>query len=919
MCTRLSMNSYHHNPYRQSSASYTPQQVSYPQQGKLHAVIRASTQLTPAADPDDPLSRFSSQRCSESKKGTPANSLPIVRAVSVTGGTHASVLACTSTSVQSRPFSSVPRMAMAETTDTVSTHDSAACGDGRPIPLSSALDGGNSQPPSVTMPLHVVPLSRARHSGDAGGDDLSLAGNTVGSLPSESTPTRCSAAPMRSRQAQLNAQSLSSTVAVERQSFSDWIATAAWDDPSTGSCPSSSSWSLLNQPQPRNAARAMASSPISPVDSVATTLFIDGLPAFIENKWQLQPYVPPQGLVAVRVKSSRGRNVGFAVYDSIAAAREALSWFKHMIIIKETAQGTVSGVEPAAEPVEGIEESPVLGSGGDSAPSAGMANDFFPVSPVALEPTPLEYEEYLFAHSLPAQFAAVLRKCTLLRAEWARSLETQHPPSSVTAAVVVASSSAASSSLSHPPSPWGAAAAVVRPLQPPPVATAVPRTGREPSNDVGDNYSQVPEPTPQNRTLHVPLHHLPSPSACPKGLPSPQQPPCPCAAAGCTHPQATHPATHQSSVSLTRFHAPSPVTRRAWAFSAPSAPLQKLDRRCYYSCGAAKKADHQHAHSTTCQPSFPAHWGSYMTERSDVREQQVDGWRGAPAEQPALPRSQDEPRPQQHRASRHQCKHSSEPPLPSRTLFVRLIHNFDAPGYLQEDQVRSSTRHAGAVQMKPFTTVGLPQTFSRSVTALGITTMYVEDALPPTPTHLLSKTEPSLHVLPTKPAMLVSGATGTRSVFSVVPHHRDHVRYQSPSSPTLMTTPQMGNPLESQGIETYSSLQPSLFLQRAGPCGDREGGGAGAAEDVLSPTTPTAEDRELFRFAQSVLREEYFSEKFAGFLRYREFLRPPYYGGCFVLFERGEDMQRCLQWMRKDARLMKLFAVAPARNDSFGR
>ncbi|CBZ24559.1 conserved hypothetical protein [Leishmania mexicana MHOM/GT/2001/U1103] len=802
------------------------------------------------------------------------------------------------------------------TTVTAPAHDFEPCRE-RPTPLSSPFDGVNSQHQSLTSPLQGLPLPRSRHSADVGGDDLSLAGNTVGSLPSESTPTRCSAGPLRSRQALLNAQSLSSTIALERHSFSDWYATAAWDDPSTGSCPSSSSWSLLNQPQPRNAARTMASSPISTVDTVATTLFIDGLPAFIENKWQLQPYVPPQGVVALRVKSSRGRNVGFAVYDSIAAARDALTWFKQMLIIKEVVQTSTFGAPPAAESARGTEVPPVLASGDCSAPPAGGTSACFPGSPVESEPTPLEYEEYLCTQPVPGQFASLLRRCTLLRAEWARSLETQHPPANVAAAA--AASSVASSPLSYPTSPWGTAAAVIRPPRPPPMVTAVPHVGRGPSHDVGDSYSQVSEvarqaPTPQAH----PHHPLPSPIAWSPGSQSPQQPPHPCATVGCADAQATHPPVHNPSFPSTPYHTPSPLTRRVWASSAPSAPLERPEVRCYYSCSAAQKASHQHAHSTTCQPPFSAHWGSHMTKRSDAREG-MDAWRGAPPEPPALSHRQ-ESRPQPHHGSYRHHQYSSEPPLPSRTLFVRLIHNFDAPGYLQQDQVhssagssaRSSTGSANAMPMKPLTTVRLPPTVAGSVTAPGTTTGYAEEAAPPTPTPLVSQTTPSLHVSP------ASGAKGTRPVVSAVPHHHHHMYYQSPSSPSLTTTPQLRSPLDSRGLQAYSSSQPPPSSQLMGPCADRHGGGAGAADEALSRTTPNAEDREFFRFAQSVLREEYFSEKFAGFLRYREFLRPPYYGGCFVLFERGEDMQRCLQWMRKDERLMKLFAVAPARNDSFG-
>ncbi|TPP39884.1 hypothetical protein CGC20_31065 [Leishmania donovani] len=865
------MSSYHHNPYRQSSASYTPQQASHQPQGQSHTATRASAQPPPpppAADTDDSISRLSSQSFSDSIRGALAHSmLPVARAVSVTGSARAGGPASASTSTHSHPFSSVVNMAMGgtaalatSTTATMPAHDFVACRE-RPTLFSSPFDGVNSQHQSLNSPLHGLPLPRSRHSADAGGDDLPLAENTVGSLPSASTPTRCSAAPLRSRQALSNAQSLSSTIALERHSFSDWYATAAWEDPSTGSCPSSSSWSLLNQPQPRNTARAMASSPISPVDTVATTLFIDGLPAFIENKWQLQPYVPPQGLVALRVKSSRGRNVGFAVYDSIAAAREALTWFKQMLIIKEVVQTSTFGAPPAAESARGTEAPPALACGDRSAPPAGGTSDCFPSSPVESEPTPLEYEEYLCTQSVPGQFASLLRRCTLLRAEWARSLETQHPPTNVAAAAAAAASSLASSPLSYPPSPWGTAAAVIRPPQPPPMAMAAPHLGREPSHDGGDSYSQVSEPARPASTLQAAPHHpLPSPIAWSPGLQSPQQPLNPCAAVGCAEAQTTHPPAHNPSFPSTPHHALSPVTRRVWASSAPSAPLQRPEMRCYYDCGAAKKAYHQHAHSTTCQPPFPAHWGSHMAKRSDARER-----------------------------SRQHC----------RTVKTNHICS-------------SATRLTITPGIRPFTTVGLPPTIEGSVTAPGTTTAYAEEAAPPTPTRLVSQTTPSLQVPPT------SGAAGTRLLVSAVPHHHHHICYQSSSSPTSTATPHLRSPLDNRGTQAYSSLQPPPSSQLTGPCADRHGGGAGAADEALSRPSPNAEDREFFRFAQSVLREEYFSEKFAGFLRYREFLRPPYYGGCFVLFERGEDMQRCLQWMRKDERLMKLFAVAPARNDSFG-
>ncbi|KAG5484785.1 hypothetical protein LSCM1_06611 [Leishmania martiniquensis] len=907
MCMRVSMSRYHHNPYRQSSASYTPQQASR-QQGQPRTATRASTQPPPpppAPDPDDSThAQTSRYLCKTTGSSSAHSTFPTARASPVMGGERARL----ATSAPASAFFQAPSiaanvdmggpmtLALSATAATASAPDAEGYRALR-ASSSSLFDSLNSRHPSLTSPLHGPPLPRSRYSSD----DLGLAGNTAGSLTSFSTPTRLFAAPLPSRQASLNVKLSGSATAVERQSLSDWFGAAGCDDPSTGSCLSSSSWSALNQPQLRGPARASETSPVLSTDNVATTLFIDGLPAPIENKWQLQPYVPPQGLVALRVKSSRGRNVGFAVYDSIPTAHEALSWFKQMLIIKEVVQTSTFGAPPAADSARQTEAPPVPESGGHFARPASAASECLRGSPAVSESLPLEYEEYLLTQRFPDQFAALLRKCTLLRAEWARGLETQHTPANV-AAGMAAVSSPASSPFSHPPSPWTAAAAVARP--PPPASITAPAShlGRETGRDSCDTYSHLSERARQAS----PQQSSPDQSTLPSSALSPgfqmlQQPLHPCGPMG--WPDA------QSPQSLALYHAPLPATRRAWTAPAPSVPLQRPEPR-YHGCGCGTAATvyHQDDQLAAFRPPAAAHSSSRVAERNDARDQ-ADPWQSAPPP-PAVLYREDEPLPQHRHASHHHHHQSPrEPPLPSRTLFVRLIHNFDAPEYLQEDQMHSNPS---------FQTVRLPPAVAGTVTASGATAPCNEATALPTSTRFLSEGTPSSHGSPPSAVMPVSGTASTRLPASVVPHHHHHMHYRSPPSPTLVAAPQLRSSLDSRAAQACSPMQPPLPSQPTSPYDDRPGGGGGAADGMALQPTPTEEDREFFRFAQSVLREEYFSEKFAGFVKYREFLRPPYYGGCFVLFERGEDMQRCLQWMRKDERLMKLFAVAPARNDSFG-
>ncbi|XQJ25422.1 hypothetical protein NXY56_001358 [Leishmania guyanensis] len=935
MCMRVSMRSYHHNPYRQSSASYTPQETSHRQQGQLRTLTRASTEPplpSSAPDLDDSIDRFSSQS-SEATGGIPAHStLSITRSVTVTFGARASVATASPTTAPFHWPSSVANIEIGGTTTlatstiaaTASTRDSVSCRM-RLAQLSSPFDAVNLHHPSLASPRQGISLPRSRHSGDAGGDDPPFAGDTTGSLPSTSTSTLYSGALLQSCQALLSTQSLGSTVLMERHSFSDWCATAALDDPSSGSCPSSCSWSPLNQTQPRSAVRATATSPISPVGTITTTLFIDGLPASIENKWQLQPCVPPQGLMALRVKSSRGRNVGFAVYDSIAAAHGALTWFNQMRIIKEVVLTSTFGAPPAVGSAPSTGAPPGLVSDDPCVPAGGVTSACFTNLPVESEPLPLKYEDYLCTQQLPSEFASLLRKCTLLRVDWARCLEIQHTPVKVVGAAAPPPSSLVSSPLSHPPSPWRMGAVAVRPPPPPPMPTSVPHVSPYPRGDNDGCF--MSEPARHALLLQAPpqQHPPPPPSSSPPIVLSPRfqlplQPPHPCAPAGWSDAQATHPLEPHPLAQTTLYHGPSPVTHRTWATSAPSSFLQRTELRSSCGSGTATPAYYQPENPTTWQP-LGAHLSSHVAERNDQHER-VDDWRGVPPKLPGSSYRYEERHPQQRHMAHHHHQPAREPPLPSRTLFVRLIHNFEEPQCLQHDQLRSTTGggtdSATAVPINPsFATVGPRSTTSGTMAMPDAAAACAEVVALPAPTRARSQTTPSFRVS-TSTAVSLSGAAGIHPLVSVVPHHHHCMLYQSPALPTLMTTPQLRSPQDSHTAQAYSPLRPPVSSQLTSPRDDRHSSSAGAADEAVLQPTPNAEDLEFFRFAQSVLRKEYFSERFAGFVRYREFLRPPYYGGCFVLFERGEDMQRCLQWMRKDERLMKLFAVSPARNDSFG-
>ncbi|KAG5510153.1 hypothetical protein JKF63_07049 [Porcisia hertigi] len=634
-------------------------------------------------------------------------------------------------------------------------------------------------------------------------------------------------------------------------------------------------------------------SPASPEDTVFRTLFIDGLPASIENKWQLRPCVPPHGLVALRVKSSRGRNVGFAVYDNITSTCDALQWFQQLHRIKETLQGSRFSA-PHSLPLAG-------GSGDDV---TGLS--------VGLEAAPLEYEDYLSVRQFPDRFAFLLRSCTLLRVDWARSWAAPPTPANVAAVPppLPASGSVASTSLSHPSS----------------TATLVVHVGREP-NLGGDGYSHGPQmtrrvPPPQTPSQHSPPPPPPPPLALLPSFQPSNQPPHPGITVSWADTHATHLPAHTSLASSALHYARPPATRSSRGFSAPSTFTQ-TSKPCHSSCaGAATAACHEH-HQLTCQQlSLSTYASSHLMEGDDVRER-VDGWRSLRSESPASFCRQDERHLPLHSLSSHRCQPAREPPLPSRTLFVRLIHNFDAPEFLQQDQLESRTGSATTMHLNfSLARRGPPSIISEITPGLaGITAAACAEVAPPrAPSRFSQPTALSFNTPLPNAAMLVVSAADNSSPVSALPyHHRHRTCYQSPSCASLMATPQPRHPLESRSPEESSSLQTPPSLQRTIPrdelcCSSSGGSGAGGA---LRSTLSTR-DHEFFRIAQSVLCSDFFSEKFAGFLRYREFLRPPFYGGCFVLFERGEDMQRCLQWMRKDERLMRLFAVAPARSDSFG-
>ncbi|KEG10488.1 hypothetical protein DQ04_03651010 [Trypanosoma grayi] len=127
------------------------------------------------------------------------------------------------------------------------------------------------------------------------------------------------------------------------------------------------------------------------------TLFITNVPPTIDNSQNLLPYVPREGLLALRVKRSGGRDVGFADYDTVESAHRALQWFSTLDVTTEIAASCLRSMPPT----------------------------WTPIPPKFRLPVP--YEEYNRCAGDPARSTELLLNSVILVAEWSISTPTCRP------------------------------------------------------------------------------------------------------------------------------------------------------------------------------------------------------------------------------------------------------------------------------------------------------------------------------------------------------------------------------------------------------------------------------------------------------------------------------------------------------------
>lgn len=542
-------------------------------------------------------------------------------------------------------------------------------------------------------------------------------------------------------------------------------------------------------------------------DTLARTLFIDGLPPTIENQHQLNPFVPPQGRVAVRVKRSRGRDVGFAVYDNVDAASAALEWFHEIRMTTEKVQASgyvgvpgsflayaAAAQRPEFWPAPAAAAGPLLPQ--QALAGRGGSDDAVQSNATLL---PISYEDYLRTRHDPVQYDQLLRQSVSLRVEWAHTHEIRRPHHPYSSSSQQQQYPSSSSSVS----PLRAAVGLL------PASPVVPPFHDQSGFSVRDSesfaqfyslpfQSAVHVAAPPPAATHHPttpqeaVHRLhteefdfavppPSLSAFPAhGPPSMERP-----------PQPSYPMAHPPQPQQYHHHQQQLPTQREPVGVAGTCEESGLEAEHDYTPYFTPTLSHAHAGLRLTSPTITSPTTTTTTTATQSPNRSLTSTT-SPMLPPQLPRGRVDRR------------------LPSRTLFVRLVHNFP---------------------------------------------------LPPS----LARAPPSATDVRHDPA--------------------------SPSSPTRVP----------DGAVSSGGPSPPVSVSVHG----------------VESAVMTVEDRALFGLAQRVCREEFFSEQFAGFVRYHPFLHPPYYGGCFVLFERDTDMQRCLQWMRRDARLMTLFSVQPARNDTF--
>lgn len=180
-------------------------------------------------------------------------------------------------------------------------------------------------------------------------------------------------------------------------------------------------------------------------------------------------------------------------------------------------------------------------------------------------------------------------------------------------------------------------------------------------------------------------------------------------------------------------------------------------------------------------------------------------------------------------------------------------------------------------------------------------------SMPGPPPHLNPLSSSSAHVLCVNPQLGSLAATGDWSASptgSTVNNNRldpnvvlgstEPTRLQSVNYETHMNAPTRSrNTLFLRLVQNFTEPLPT----------SPAGGG-------ISPET-----RASFSVVQAILQESFFAS-YHGYASFRSFLRPPYFGGCFVRFMQPEDAHVCYNDLLARTDISGLITVEYARQDS---
>ncbi|RNF25668.1 uncharacterized protein Tco025E_02050 [Trypanosoma conorhini] len=127
------------------------------------------------------------------------------------------------------------------------------------------------------------------------------------------------------------------------------------------------------------------------------TIFIKNVPPTVDNSHKLLPFVPNEGLFSLRVKRTGGRDVGFAEYQTLESAQQAMQWFYRL----EVTAGIAFNCFPQ------------------------LLRSWTPIAPRFRYPVP--YDEYNCCAADPARSTELLLNSVILMAEWSLSTPTYRP------------------------------------------------------------------------------------------------------------------------------------------------------------------------------------------------------------------------------------------------------------------------------------------------------------------------------------------------------------------------------------------------------------------------------------------------------------------------------------------------------------